>query len=239
MPDGRRARGPHPKDGGSFASDQLPTLRRAVVDLSWLLSRSYPPKAALKLVGDRYSLRDRQRQALQRTAASDPSCERRRAHEIAREELAGRRIEVDGFNVLLTIEAALCGGVLLLARDGTMRDLAAMAAHYRRIEATISAIDRLRDFLGASRIREVVFYLDRPVSNSGRLRGLIEERVARERIAWRIELIGRLDQTLAHSDAVVATADSAILDRCDQWFNLARRVVEEGVPDAWIVDLRG
>ena len=38
---------------------------------------------------------------------------------------------------------------------------------------------------------------------------------------------------------MVATADSAILDRCREWVNLARVLVESRIPDAWIVDLSG
>jgi sarcosine oxidase delta subunit len=36
---------------------------------------------------------------------------------------------------------------------------------------------------------------------------------------------------------IVATADSAILDRCRRWFNLARHTVAHGVPSARVVDL--
>jgi len=36
---------------------------------------------------------------------------------------------------------------------------------------------------------------------------------------------------------VVATADSAILDRCPAWFNLARETVARHVPDARVMDL--
>jgi hypothetical protein len=38
-------------------------------------------------------------------------------------------------------------------------------------------------------------------------------------------------------DIVVASADSAILDHCDAWLNLARETVERHVPGANVVDL--
>ena len=84
MPDSRTARGPHPKDAECFAPSALPALRQAVAELSWLLERGYPKKAALKLVGDRHALRDRQRMAVQRCAASDQDRARRRARGYAR-----------------------------------------------------------------------------------------------------------------------------------------------------------
>ena len=239
MPDRRSARGPHPKDLACFADDGVPALRQAVADLSWLLTRGYSSKAALKLVGDRYALRDRQRRALQRCAAGDEECARRERGRLEPEELAGRDVVVDGYNVLLTLEAALSGGVLLLARDGALRDLAAMSAHYRRVHTTRPAIDLLADFFERHRSASVRWLLDRPVSNSGRLRGLIEEQVAGRRPKWSVELSDHTDRRLRESPAVVATADSAVLDRSKAWINLARHVVEERIPAAWIVDLSG
>lgn len=239
MPDRRSARGPHPKDLACFAADGVPALRQAVADLSWLLTRGYSSKAALKLVGDRYALRDRQRRALQRCAAGDEECARRARGRLEPEELAGRDVVVDGYNVLLTLEAALSGGVLLLARDGALRDLAAMSAHYRRVHTTRPAIDLLADFFERHRPASVRWLLDRPVSNSGRLRGLIEEQVEGRLPQWTVELADHTDRRLTEASAVVATADSAVLDRCKAWINLARHVVEERVPMAWIVDLGG
>jgi len=43
----------------------------------------------------------------------------------------------------------------------------------------------------------------------------------------------------ASGGAVNVTADSVILDRGGDWVNLARRVVDAYIADAWIVDLSG
>ena len=237
VPDRRTLRGAHPKDRACFAPAEIDRLRRAVADLSWLMDRGYPDKASLKLVGDRYALRDRQRKALRRCAAGDEESARRRARRLAMTELAGERLVVDGYNVLLTIEAALSGGVLLVGRDGVMRDLAAMSGHYRRVKVTRLAVDLIAGAIDEAGCAGVRWLLDRPVSNSGRLRALIEERVAGERAPWAVELTDRTDRALAESPEVVASADSAVLDRCERWCNLARHVVETAVPDAWIVEL--
>ncbi len=238
MPDTRTRRGPHPRDHDCFAPAALAPLRRAVADLSWLADRGYPAKASLKLVGDRYALRDRQRKALRRCAAGRRECADRQARSLPAGELAGRELAVDGYNVLLTLEAALSGGVLLLGRDGALRDLAAMSNHYRRVEVTRQAVRLVAGFLDSGGCGRVHWHLDRPVSNSGRLSRLIAEEVADCEADWRVELTDRTDQHLAASPHVVATADSGILDRCGHWLNLARYVVEAAVPEAWIVDLR-
>ena len=237
MPDRRTLRGAHPKDRECFAPARLETLRRSVGELSWLLGRGYSPKASLKLVGDRHALRDRQRKALQRCAASDEDCAGREQRRLEVARLAGEPLVVDGYNVLLTVEAALSGGVLLVGRDGVMRDLAAMSGHYRRVRVTRQAVGLIAEAVAAAGCARVRWLLDRPVSNSGRLRALIEDRVAGQRPEWVVELTDRTDQVLSEAAEVVASADSAVIDRCRRWCNLARRVVESAVPEAWIVDL--
>jgi hypothetical protein len=236
MPDTRTRRGPHPKDHELFSRRWIPVLESAVEDLSWLLGRGYSDRAALKLVGDRHALRDRQRKALQRCAASDASCQRRRQKVLARRQLRDQTVVVDGYNVLLTLEAALCGGLLLLGRDGVLRDLASMSAHYRRVDVTPAAISLLADFFRQTGCAQVIWYLDRPVSNSGRLKKLIQTTVADRSPSWRIDLTDRTDSLLASSPHVVASADSAVIDASRRWFNLARTVVEQNVDDAWILD---
>lgn len=236
MPDTRKRRGAHPKDRACFASEALPTLRDAVADLSWLRSRGYSDRAALTLVGNRYRLRDRQRKALQRCAAANSQIETRRRSRVDAEGLAGETLLIDGYNVILTLETALSGGVLLLARDGVMRDLAAMSRHYRRVQVTRSAIDLIAEFLDARGCAQVHVLLDRPVSNSGRLRDTILATVKDRSASWVVDLTRRTDRILIESTDIVATADSAILDRCWRWFNLSRSVIEDKIPHAWILD---
>src|SRR5256884_9590955 len=118
MPDIRKHRGAHPEDRKLFADDQLPALRTAVKELSWLLSRDYSIKGALKLVGDRHVLTDRQRLAVSRAACSDQNQEHRAATILPVEAVAGEELIIDGFNLIITIEAALSAGVLIHSRDG-------------------------------------------------------------------------------------------------------------------------
>lgn len=191
------------------------------------------------MVGDRYALRDRQRMALQRCAAGHEESRRRRSSAVEASALEGRTVAVDGYNVLLTLEAALSGGVLLLARDGAVRDLAAMSAHYRRVQATRPALALLKHFFERSGCCDVRWYLDRPVANSDRLRRLIEKEVRGATPPWTVELVDQVDRVLATGGDLVATADSGIIDRVDQWLNLSRAIVEGSIPDAWLVDLRG
>lgn len=237
MPDTRAHRGPDPRDAPAFGPDALPALRGAVADFSWLLGNGYARASALKLVGDRWTLTERQRLAVLRSSCPDDAVTRRARHRVEPEGLTGEWIAVDGFNVLTTIEAALGGAVVLLGRDGCLRDVAGVHGTYRKVEETAPAVRLAGEVLRAVGVAGCTWLLDRPVSNSGRLRALILDTASEGGDDWRVELPMNPDPVLIASDQVVATTDSVILDRCARWFNLARLVVESRVPGANLVDL--
>jgi len=237
LPDTRTHRGPHPNDARLFGPEARPSLREAAADLAWLLSRGYVNPSALKLVGDRYRLTARQRTAVERSTCSDADRARREAHRVDAREVEGRPLRLDGYNVLTTIEAALAGGVILAARDGTYRDMASMHGSYRKVAETRPALELLGRVLDALAPSEVLWYLDRPVSNSGRLKKIIEDLAAERGWRWSVELVPDPDALLAETDEIVATADSVILDRCRAWCNLARETVSRHVPEADVVEL--
>jgi hypothetical protein len=237
VPDQRRHRGPHPDDKRLFGPHALPALQTAAADICWLLSHGYPQVSSVKLVGDRHLLDARQRLAVARCACSDEAAARRRQRQVACESLDGAKLHIDGYNVLTTIEAALAGGVVLLARDGTVRDMASMHGSYRKVEETVPALRLIGQTLAQFHVAEALWLLDRPVSNSGRLKKIIEELAAEQGWQWRVELVHNPDLELAQSEEIIITADSGILDLCGAWFNLARETVERHVPDAWILDL--
>jgi hypothetical protein len=237
VPDRRTHRGPHPEDARLFASEIHDRLSRAVDDLCWLLTRGYAPDSSLKLVGDHHALVARQRIAVARCSSSDSDAQRRRMHEVATQDLYNRPLKLDGYNVLTTIEAALSGGVILAARDGAFRDMAGMHGTYRKVSETIPALELLGAQLADWEIADCIWFLDRPVSNSGRLKSLMEDLAAKKGWPWRVELANDPDALLAESPEVIATADSVILDRCSSWCNLAGHVIIRHIQQAWLVDL--
>ncbi len=232
MPDTRAHRGPHPEDARLFAPAAWPVLREATADLSWLLSRDYASPSAVKLVGDRYQLAARQRTGVERCACSDGALSRREAHRVGPAQLLGREFWVDGYNLLTTIEVAIAGGVVLAARDGAFRDMASMHGSFRRVSETRPALELLGRLGAAYGASAWAWYLDRPVSNSGRLKALMDDLAAEHGWPWRVELVPNPDAVLSDTDQVVVSADSVILDRCQSWFNLAREVVSLHVATA-------
>lgn len=221
-------RGPHPGDRALFGARHHARLREAVADLSWLRTRGYRGPSALKLVGDRHRLTERQRTAVGRCACSDQQVASRLEREEHPESVRGNRVLIDGFNVLTTVEAALAGGILLRGRDGCVRDMSSMHGNYRVLAHTQVAVEAILATLAGLEPGGVVVYLDRPVSNSGRLGGLIRELAGgHPSIGPSVRLVKDPDAILRRAGrrGVVATADSGILDACGRWLNLSRLVV--------------
>lgn len=212
-------------------------LARATAELSRLLGWGYPPVATLKLVGDRHRLTVRQRDAVFRSACSSSARRRRLRRLLPAQAVRGRSLEIDGYNLLTTLEAALAGGVILEGRDGCHRDLASMHGSWRRVAETRPAIRTLGEGLAALGAGPCRLLLDRPVSNSGRLRQALLEEAARAGWAWTVDLVQDPDRDLIRSGVTVVTADSVILDDCASWVNLARHLIETRVPDARVLKL--
>ena len=237
MPDQRKHRGPHTQDHKLFGVHTVPRLCDATRDLSWLLTRGYASSSALKIVGDRYSLVARQRQAIARCACSDNESSRRRQHQVETTDLRHRDLWIDAYNVLTSLEAALSGAVILHARDGCYRDLASMYGTYRKVSETLPAIHVLGQLISEWEIATCHWLLDQPVSNSGRLKTMLREAGEQRGWRWDAEVVPDPDSVLISTDQIVASADSRILDNVQHWFNLAKVAINTRVGDAWIVDL--
>jgi len=108
---------------------------------------------------------------------------------------------------------------------------------YRKVHETIPALYLLGELLAEWNVSTCHWLLDQPVSNSGRLKTVLQE-IAEERDwDWEIRLVPDPDPLLIRADQIVATSDSQILDQAMRSFNLARIAIDSRVPDAWIVDL--
>jgi hypothetical protein len=237
MPDKRKHRGAHPEDDRLFAAEHCDTLRRAVEEYSWLLTRDYAEDSALALVGNRYSLTERQRLAVRRAACSDQALHRRAETLVPLSRCRRLPLGIDGYNLLITVESALSRGPVFVGRDDSYRDLASIHGTYRRVNETLPALRLIADHLREAGIQSIDWYLDRPVSNSARLKVLMAETFEESSVHWNIELVDNPDKILAEYDGIVATSDSWILDRAAAWTNLARDIIDAAVPQVWKIML--
>lgn len=230
-------RGPHPEDDEQFSSSQVPRLRAAVHDLSWLRTRGYGDSAALKIVGDRYRLRRRQRNAVARSWCTDAQAAHRRTRRRSRSNLAGRWIEVDGFNVVITLEGALGGAYLFVGRDGAYRDVDPVKGTYRIVEETRPAVRAIRRAVRSIGVAGLTWRLDAHVSNVGRLVEHLTD-LSPSDLGWTVRVQENVDETLIRRSNPVATSDSEIFDQIDEWCSLEAIVLPHLRVEPEIRDLR-
>lgn len=211
----------------------------AAEELRFLLGRGYPRSRCLDLVGDRHCLASQEREILRRGVFSPETSARRRAKLRGLADLAGRPVGLDGHNLLITLESALAGRILVRADDGVIRDIARAARNYKMTELTAKAIQFLVAALLEQRAAEADFFLDRPVSFSGLLARLIEEELARCQLKGLAQVSDVPERELKFFKGLVASSDSELIEACAEPIDLAGLVIDQCCPKARIIDLVG
>jgi len=230
------SRGYVPSDKKEFNGESLPLLQATQRDIHYLLNRGYDLERSVTFVGNRFQFSARQRTALMRATAPAAILEHR-GKRLASGRLAGETVYIDGFNLIITLEAALSPETTLLrCMDGTVRDLCGLHGTYRIIEATSAALSWIGEALIEKGAGRAVCYLDAPVSNSGRLRAAILETMERCGLPCEVHLAPNADAMLWGKENVISS-DSILLDRCGSWLNLACEIIAAKLPERRTVDL--
>ncbi len=228
-------RGYVPTDEQEFFK-QIDILRNAARDVRYLLDAGYPIKPATTFVGNHYLLSERQRIALARSLTTQAQAAERRRKELQADELQGAVVHIDAFNTVIALEVAFSGSILLRCMDGAIRDLAGLRGTYRLIDKTDLAVAAIRDALLRAHVARAEFYLDAPVSNSGRLKQKIAEVFEDSGIDLELHVIPDVDRTLMQKDIVI-TGDAIILDACGHWYGLVRDAINKELGDYPYVEL--
>ncbi|PIF30658.1 hypothetical protein CLU81_1103 [Flavobacterium sp. 9] len=221
------------KNRGKEASDDVlfgtlkmqEKLKEAVADMHYFLSRGYGEKATLVLVGNRYRLNSRQQQAVRGMSASKSQIENRKSKEI--ENLAEKEIIIDGFNVLILLESILSNAYVFKGLDGFVRDLSSVYGTYKKVQQTSQAIEIIADFFIKEKIKKIQWVFDKPVSNSGKLKQMIEEMATLNNYNWKVDLVNNPDKIIAESNLIAITSDAWILDNSQVNFNLIKYVLAQ------------
>ena len=218
-----------------FGSKWTDVLNKAGYELFYLLNQGYDIKSSITFIGNHYMLSKRQRLALARIVSTKEQLKGRKVKEL--ESIKGvNRVSIDGFNTIITLEVALSRSLLIEGMDGNIRDMAGLRGTYHVIDKTEGAIKLILDRLEQLHVAEVIFYLDRPVSNSGRLKELILEISNNYKIETDVEVINDVDRVLEKLEGVI-TSDAIIIDKCVSWINLNKGIINKNIKNPWIFNL--
>ena len=231
-----RHRNAHPDDQICFSGQHLLRLQKAVYELCWLFNRGYSRHSSIKLVGDHHQLIQRQRIAIGRIACSKDSKNNRSSKCLNLSDIKNHHLIIDGFNLIITLESAMAGALLLRCCDGCIRDLASVHGTYRQVSETRSVIELIGQALAVFDPASVQWLFDKPVSNSGRLAQLVRKMANTHNWNWQVELLDNPDQVIKASDKIAITSDSVILDSVENWLNLTDYLLEDNFRDVWLID---
>ena len=207
-------------------------LSQAAADLRYLLSRGYPRKAALGLVGNRYQLDHTARQILHRGVFSPAAARARREKLRLLREVAGRPLGLDGHNVLITLECALRRLPLVAADDGFIRDVGQVSRHFRASPETEEALLLLADYLAQHQAGPVTVFYDAPLSLSGELARHTRELWTSRGLTVEAAAVPVPERELLTFPGPIAGSDTHLLDAREEIIDLAgeiiRREMEQG-----------
>lgn len=214
-----------------FSEKELVRLKKAHEEIKWLLDRDYKLDTLITFVGDKYQFSLRQRNALKRCTCSTAQENLRKFKEININEISDKVINIDGFNLIITLEVALSKGTLIIGNDNNIRDLAGLRGTYKLIDKTDLALDLLYKFLKSKKVKQINFFLDSPVSNSGNLKVKILYYSDKYNIFTKVSLVNNADVILEKLEFVV-TSDSTILNKCINYFNLTKAIINEYIENS-------
>lgn len=219
-------RGVFEEDKRWFSDKEVLRLKKAQEEVLYLINRGYKISQVVTFVGNRYQFSSRQRDALKRATATDEKRVIRKSKELNIDDIENEIVHIDGFNLIILLEVALSKGTLIYCNDGNIRDLAGLRGSYNLIDKTPIAIEFIGEFLENANIKEAKIYLDAPVSNSGNLRNIINKYSRHWGFRTQVNLVNNVDTILEKLDRVVSN-DSIIIDKCKNYFNLGKRIIEK------------
>jgi hypothetical protein len=230
-------RGKEGRDDLLFGTPKMQDkIKEAITDMCYLLSRGYAQKSSIQLVGNKYRLNARQQQAVQGMSASKQQIKKRQSTCVTLNTLKGQDIIIDGFNLIIILESALSQAYIFKGLDNCYRDLSGVYGTYKRVQQTEQALLLIGSVLKQAEVNSVLWVLDKPVSNSGRLKTRLRELAEQEQYNWNIILENNPDKYLAESASVIITSDAWILDRAETWCNIAGYLIEQTINNVNVVN---
>ncbi len=201
--------------------DRVKALQKSAEDFRYLLDRGYPRRLSLELVGNRYQLTSDERHLLHRGIFPTRDSTSRRRKIVSAKEVRNQNLAIDGYNVLITIEAGLTGRPLILGDDGFVRDISGVSGRFKKTGTTEKALQLIFDRLGWIKPRDTLFLFDAPISRSGALalevrNGLKEKGLQGDAMAVNVP-----EKILIGFRGMIASSDTAIIEQSQKVFDLA------------------
>lgn len=177
------------------------------------------------MVGNRYQLVSDQRHLLHRGVFSDSDSKSRRKKRISINRIGNKDLVIDGYNVLITIEAGLSGRPFVLGDDGFIRDISGLSGNFKKTDETDEALQLIFDFIKRVKPRQTLLLFDSPISRSGELAQEVRDGLERENLSGDAIAVRVPEKILIGFPGIIATSDTAIIDQSKKVVDLAGYII--------------
>ncbi|MHA1578938.1 MAG: DUF434 domain-containing protein [Candidatus Freyarchaeota archaeon] len=202
-------------------------ILEAAEDLRYLLNRNYNRDQALTFVGDHYRLHKEERFILYRAIYSQKEVRERKEKIISFEELQGKTLTIDAYNVIIVLETMLKGKELIESDDSFVRDISGVFGKHKITKTTHQAISLIMQTLKQNTPKKTLIFFDSPVSKSGELAAITRRKMEEHGINGTAQVVKQADNAVLRRGEVAATSDSVILQKAKKTFDLAGYIVRK------------
>ncbi len=197
----------------------------AAKDLKYLLDRGYNRKTSLDFISGRYQLKKQEKNLLYRYVFSDEEIIRHKYKLIPLNEIRNKKLVVDAYNVLITVEAIADKEKLIEGMDGFLRDFRGVFSSYRFSEKTETALDEILRLLIGYKPEDVLFIFDSQISKSGELAGYTRGRLGDFDIGGDAKTSDSADKEIIELNRITATTDTVIIENVDRVVDIGRELL--------------
>lgn len=206
-------------------------LKEATIDLRFLLGRGYNREGSVAFVGDKYQLNKKERLILYRAVYDSKTANEHARKKMAAKAVSGKKVAVDGYNVILTVETMLKNKKLILCDDGFVRDISAVHGKHKPTETTEKALGILINSLKGFNPQEVVFFYDSQVSLSGETASLTRRMLKEGRLNGDAKAVKQADKGALKYGEIVSSSDAVIIEKSEKIVDLAGELVKTLSPE--------
>ena len=196
-------------------------LKEATIDLRFLLGRGYNREGCVAFVGDKYQLNKKERLILYRAVYDSKTANEHARKKMSAKAVSGKKVAVDGYNVILTVETMLKNKKLILCDDGFVRDISAVHGKHKPTETTEKALGILINSLKGFNPQEVVFFYDSQVSLSGETASLTRRMLKEGRLNGDAKAVKQADKGALKYGEIVSSSDAVIIEKSEKIVDLA------------------
>lgn len=197
----------------------------AAKDLKYLLDRGYNRDTSLDFITGRYQLKREERNLLYRYVFSDKEIERHRSKLIPLNEIRDKKLVIDAYNVLITVEAIIENERIIEGMDGFLRDYSGVFSNYRFSKKTEIALYKILKLLIKYKPNEVLFIFDSQISKSGELAEYTRSRLMDLGMRGDARTSKSADKEIIELNRITATTDTVIIENVDRVVDIGGKLL--------------